>query len=175
MREISMSPKNAWTVDDVNLFASELLVTMVKVNPEPPSQPPEGTIWFDYFLVTDPGIQSSSTTTNSIQSSSTTTDPIQSSSTTTDPIQSSSTITDPIQSSLTTTSESSSTTTSTNIGAIVGGVIGGIFFIVVIVALTLVALRRRNKRRLGQPWTDKEVQSDNSFRTSFLKLFFLTI
>jgi hypothetical protein len=38
---------------------SELLVTMVKVNPE--SQPGEGTIWFDYFLATDPRIQSSST------------------------------------------------------------------------------------------------------------------
>lgn len=34
---------------------------MVKVNPDP--QPGEGTIWFDYFLVTDPRIQSSSSTT----------------------------------------------------------------------------------------------------------------
>jgi hypothetical protein len=111
----------------VNLFASELLVTMVKVNPE--SQPGEGTIWFDYFLVTDPRIQSSSTT------------------------------------------------ASKNIGAIVGGVIGGISFIIVIMALALVALRRRNKRRLGhvQPWTDKEVQSVDSYRTSFLKPFFFTI
>ena len=108
----------------MNLFASELLVTMVKVNPE--SQPGEGTIWFDYFLVTDPRIQSSSTT------------------------------------------------TSKNIGAIVGGVIGGILFIIVIVALTFVALRRRNKRRLEhvQPWTDKEGQSVDSYRTSFLTPFF---
>ena len=46
-----------------NPFASKLLVTMVKVNPD--SQPDEGTIWFDYFLVTNPLIQSSSSTTKS--------------------------------------------------------------------------------------------------------------
>jgi hypothetical protein len=107
---------------NLNPFASELLVTMVKVNSE--SQPDEGTIWFDYFLATDPRIQSSSTT------------------------------------------------PSKNIGAIVGGVIGGVFFLIIVVALALVALRRRNKQRLElehvQPWTNKEVQSVDSFRTSFL-------
>lgn len=93
---------------------------MVKVNPD--SQPGEGTIWFDYFLVTDPRIQSGSTN------------------------------------------------KSKNIGAIVGGVIGGICFFI-IVALVLFALRRRNKRRLEhvQPWTNKEVPSVDSIRTSFLK------
>ena len=98
---------------------------MVKVNPE--SQPGEGTIWFDYFLATDPRIQPSSTK-------------------------------------------------SKNIGAIVGGVIGGIFFLIAIVALALVALRRRNKRHLGhvQPWTDKEAQSVDSFRMSFIKPFFFS-
>ena len=96
---------------------------MVKVNPE--SQPGEGTIWFDYFLATDPRIQSNSATKLK------------------------------------------------NIGTIVGSVIGGIIFLI-IVALALVALRRRKKRRLerAQPWTDKDVQSVVSFRTSFLKLFF---
>ena len=112
----------------MNLLASELLVTMVKVNPE--SQPGEGTIWFDYFLATDPLIQSSSTK-------------------------------------------------SKNIGAIVGGVVGGIFFLIVaIVALALVALRRRSRRRVEriQPWSDKEVQSVNFIRTSFFKpSFFFTI
>lgn len=103
---------------DVN--PSELLVTMVKVNPE--SQPGEGTIWFDYFLATDPRIQSSSAK-------------------------------------------------SKHIGAIVGGVIGSIFLLIVIVALALFALRRRN-RHLEQehvkPWTEKEVQSADSLRTLFL-------
>ena len=96
---------------------------MVKVNPE--SQPGEGTIWFDYFLATDPRIQSNSATKLK------------------------------------------------NIGTIVGSVIGGIIFLI-IVALALVALRRRKKRHLerAQPWTDKDVQSVVSFRTSFLKLFF---
>ena len=98
---------------------------MVKVNPE--SQPGEGTIWFDYFLTTDPLIRSSSAK-------------------------------------------------SKNIGTIVGSVIGGIIFLI-IVTLALVALRRRKKRHLEhvQPWSDKEVQSDVSFRTSFLKAFFFTI
>ena len=109
----------------VNSFASELLVTMVKVNPE--SQPGEGTIWFDYFLVTDPRIQSSSIK-------------------------------------------------SKNIGAIVGGVIGGIFFLIAIIALALVILRHRKKRHLAhvQPWTEKEVKSlaVDSLRTSFLMPFF---
>ena len=107
----------------MNPFVSELLVTMVKVNPD--SQPGEGTIWFDYFLATDPRIQSSSTK-------------------------------------------------SKNIGAIVGGVIGGIFFLIAVVALVLVALRRRNKRHLDhiQPWTEKEIQSINSLRTSFLRTFY---
>jgi len=38
-----MSQKNSWTVDDDNI-ASELLVTMVKVDPEP--EPTEGTLVF---------------------------------------------------------------------------------------------------------------------------------
>lgn len=104
---------------------SELLVTMVKVNPE--SQPGEGTIWFDYFLATDPRIQSSSTK-------------------------------------------------SKHIGAIVGGVMGGIFFLIVILALALVALRRRCRRREQEhvkPWTEKELQSADSLRTSFfITVFF---
>lgn len=102
------------------LFVSELLVTMVKANQE--SQPGEGTIWFDYFLATDPRIQSSSTK-------------------------------------------------SKNIGAIVGGVIGGIFFLIVIIALALLVLRRRNKEHLEhvQPWSEKGV---DSLRTLFLKPFF---
>jgi len=43
---------------DMLFFASKLVVTMVKVNPD--GQPGEGTIWFDYFLVKDPRIQSNS-------------------------------------------------------------------------------------------------------------------
>ena len=111
----------------MNSFASELLVTMVKVNPDP--QPGEGTIWFDYFLATDPRIQPSSSD------------------------------------------------NSKNIGAIVGGVIGGVIFLIVIVALALVSLRRRKKRNRDlehvQPWTNKEVPSVDSLRTSFLKPLFL--
>ena len=98
---------------------------MVKVNPE--SQPGEGTIWFDYFLATDPRIQSSSSA------------------------------------------------GSKNVGAIVGGVIAGVSFLLVIIGLSLAALRRRNKRYLDrvQPWTDKDPSVD-SIRTSFLKpCFFL--
>jgi hypothetical protein len=99
---------------------------MVKDNPD--SQPGEGTIWFDYFLATDPLIQSSSTK-------------------------------------------------SKNIGAIVGGVIGGIIFLIAIIALALVALRRRSRRRVEhiQPWTEKEVEPVDSIRTLFLKPFFFTI
>jgi hypothetical protein len=107
-----------------NPFTSELVVTMVKVNPD--SQPDEGTIWFDYFLVTNSLIQSSS-----------------------------------------------STTKSKHVGAIVGGVIGSIFFLIV-VALALFQTVRRRSRRLNlehiRPWSDKEFQANVLFRTSFSEL-----
>jgi len=108
-----------WNSPTLNEGDHELLVTMVKVNPD--SQPGEGTIWFDYFLATDPRIQSNPNK-------------------------------------------------SKNIGAIVGGVIGGVFFLIVIVALALVALRRRNSRHLEhasvQPWTEKEVKPVHSLPAS---------
>ena len=103
---------------------------MVKVNPNP--QPGEGTIWFDYFLATDPRIQSSSTA------------------------------------------------RAKNIGAIVGGTLGGVVFLIFIV-IAFVFLRRRNKRQLKdiEPWTDKEVQSSRKALVSVpiltLKSWFLTL
>lgn len=95
---------------------SKLVVTMAKVNSDP--VPGEGTVWFDYFLVIDPTITSSS-------------GPRPSS---TQPLIGSPPKTTPV-------------------GAIVGGVIGGLFFILA-VACFLVFCRRR-KRSPSQEFLEK--------------------
>lgn len=94
---------------------------MVKVNYNP--QPGEGTVWFDYFVVTDPTITSTSLT----------------------PSSTSPPITNAHQSS------------SVNVGAIVGGVIGGLALL--LAAIFIFVFYRRRKLS-----NEKPDNSQSSFR-----------
>jgi hypothetical protein len=111
-------------------YHSKLVVTMAKVNFDP--QPGEGTVWFDYFLATDPTITSS-------------TGPRPSS--TLPPIN------NPQQ--------------HIQVGAIIGGVIGGLFFLLALV-IFLAFCRRHNKQSHVE---DFERKPDNSYSTRELTLF----
>jgi hypothetical protein len=138
----------------MNDFASNLVVTMVKVNGE--SQAGAGTVSFDYFVVTDTPIQSSSSSTTEPSNQPTATIPTQSSSTT-EPGN---------QPTVTIFSKSSSTTKSknVNVGAIVGGVIGGILALILSLAIITLLVRRRNNRQLNHLRGNTEDGSDSISR-----------
>ncbi|KAG6901275.1 hypothetical protein C0995_014327 [Termitomyces sp. Mi166 len=113
-----------WRSNTLAIGDHTLLVNMTKLNPQP-SQPGEGTVWFDYFLVTDPTIS----------------------------ITSSSTAPNPSQPAALPSSKGSR-----HIGVIVGGVIGGLFFLLGVAFLFLV-FRRRTKAHAVE---DKFVESSFS-------------
>ncbi|KAG6826767.1 hypothetical protein H0H92_014522 [Tricholoma furcatifolium] len=104
-----------WRSDDVSIGDHKLVVNMTKVNSDQGAN--EGTIWFDYFMVTDPTITSTTTVPNPSQ---------------------------PLATASTSTSPSSSPNGAhPDAGIIVGAVIGGLFLLLAAVFIFVFYLCRR--------------------------------
>ncbi|KIM38528.1 hypothetical protein M413DRAFT_447758 [Hebeloma cylindrosporum] len=108
-----------WSSPTLSMGDHKLIVNMVKVNPDP--QPGEGTIWFDYFNVTEVPLPASSFSSSSSSSPSSTP--------TVAPAA----------------PPPAAQKESNNIGPIIGGVVGGILILVLLVLLLLLYRRRRNR------------------------------
>ncbi|KAG6836727.1 hypothetical protein H0H93_004390 [Arthromyces matolae] len=132
-----------WRSDPLAIGDHKLVVNLTKVNVNP--QAGEGTVWFDYFLITDPTITGSNSTSP-----------------------------DTLQPSVSATSRPSQNDSHT--GEIIGGVLGGLFFLLGVVFLVLFFLRRK-KRVLsaeeGSPGDNSHLTADR--RATMIEPFRLTI